>query len=145
MNTFIEAARKYQGVPFFHQGRCDVGLDCFGLILKSYEDVGFLGNKELEAVSKDKNISKYSRLPDSDVFINTFFKPCFDDVGFSGMKSGDIILFKIAGALQHVAIYVFENGVETIIHSNEMVGKVVEHRFDAKWKRRAQFVFSLKK
>ncbi len=41
-----DAARKYLGTPFRHQGRTIYGMDCLGLVLTSLKDSGkFLKDK----------------------------------------------------------------------------------------------------
>ncbi|MBI5872997.1 MAG: C40 family peptidase [Candidatus Omnitrophica bacterium] len=39
--TESEVRKKYLGVPFQHQGRSISGLDCYGLIINVYKDLGF--------------------------------------------------------------------------------------------------------
>ena len=40
MNAIVEAARGYLGCPYRHRGRKRSGIDCAGLLVLTYKDLG---------------------------------------------------------------------------------------------------------
>lgn len=125
----VELARSLLGVPWKHQGRDPaVGIDCAGMLLLSFE------------VEDD---TVYGRNPHAGLFeqrCEAHLGPPVDDEP----RVGDVVLlgFGVAGVARHIAIlgdYIY--GGLSIIHTDSVVGKVVEHPFDDKWKRRVRAVY----
>ncbi len=124
--NLVESARKYLGVPFRHRGRIATRLDCVGLIVLAFKDIG-------REILNDKQ--HYGREPHADGLreglIAEFGEPCAE------MKVGDVALIAYNTEIpHHVAIvgnYLY--GGFSLIHADGMVGKVVEHRLDAKWQK----------
>lgn len=51
----VVAARKYLGVRFRHRGRSSTGLDCVGLVMRSWYDCGVkLADRTIQAVTTCK-------------------------------------------------------------------------------------------
>lgn len=110
---YLNQARKYIGTPFKHQGRDKNGLDCIGIIVVPLLD--------LNMINKDEDSTKYKRYGLSANLIKILLKYC-DEVDKNSLVAGDILLFSKQNS-QHLAIYTGDG----IIHSNNLVGKVVEH------------------
>ncbi len=119
--TPVEAARTFLGVPFRHQGRDRLGLDCAGLIIAAY---GLCGDKL-------HDLPAYGREPWKDglrAAIEVSFKKAPDDQ----MLPGDVLLFRLTKEPQHVAM-VTDRGM---IHAYGNVGRVVETDLCAVWRKR---------
>lgn len=118
-----EAARRYLGVPWKHQGRDRVrGLDCIGLCVVCAQDLGWTVRDQ----------SGYPRDPHGNV-LEGALREHFARV--PDMRPGDVVSIRFAGPVRHVAIvgeYMY--GGLSLIHSNSRVGKVVEHRLDDHWR-----------
>ena len=125
----IEIARSLLGVPWVHQGRDPaVGIDCAGMLLLAFE-------------AQDDTV--YGRHPHDELFEQRCQAHMGDPV-MDEPRVGDVVLlgFGIRGAARHIAIiadYIY--GGLSIIHTDSIVGCVVEHPFDDKWKRRVRKVF----
>jgi cell wall-associated NlpC family hydrolase len=123
--TLVESARKYLGVPFRHRGRLPSRLDCVGLIVIARQDCGY------EVRNDEKH---YGREPHADGLREhlqlEFGQPCSD------IQVGDIALIAYNTEIpHHVAIvgdYVY--GGLSLIHADGLIGRVVEHRLDDKWR-----------
>jgi len=128
----IAFARSCVGTPFVHQGRSPgVGLDCAGLGIVSAKAAGIF----------IKDFSGYPRTP-----FDGMLKKMFDEqknlirVDASDLSPGDILLMRFSSQPQHVAI-MSNDGY--IIHAYQNIGKVVEHRLDANWRRKIVAVYRL--
>jgi len=125
----VAEARTYIGTPFHHQGRLKgVGIDCVGLIV----NVG----KSFDLVGHDN--TEYSKYPDGKTLmeqINSYGVPIDTDK----MQPGDVVVFWIVNPRTptHIGI-VTDYG---FIHTYADIGKVVEHRFTAAWKKRIVGVY----
>jgi cell wall-associated NlpC family hydrolase len=123
----LQAARKYLGVPFQHQGRTMYGIDCIGLIVMVAHDLGY---------TKD-DVSDYGRIPNGRRLMKGL-EQYLDHAETPQM--GDIMLFKFERIPHHVAFYTGEG----LIHSYEASTKVVEHAMDEYWKTRLVRTYSFK-
>ena len=123
---------SYIGTPYHHQARLPgVGLDCAGVpvcIAKKFD----LHNGVVE------DMFGYSRIPDGTSLMETLRKGTAKEKSLNELKIADIILFKFLNNPQHLGIYMPDN---KIIHSYSVIGKVVLHNFDEKWKNRVVSVF----
>lgn len=126
MNEVVEAARKYLGCPFHHQGRNAHGVDCAGLVVLAYRDLGIELN----------DISGYGTEPWKDG-LRQCVESNFTMVNRE-MAPGDILLLRWRKEPQHVAI-VTDKG---IIHAYAAVRKVVETSFSPFWRHRIVGVYS---
>jgi cell wall-associated NlpC family hydrolase len=128
--NIVAYAREALGTPFQHQGRiCGLALDCAGLAAHVATRLGMPFNEW----------PGYGRTP-HDGLLESVMKaqPCLKEV--NDLQPGDLVLMKFVKEPQHVAIY----AGETIIHSYESVGRVVEHRLDATWLSRITHTFRFK-
>jgi cell wall-associated NlpC family hydrolase len=125
----VGAARECLGAPFVHQGRSpSIGLDCIGL-------AAYVARKWYEL----DGIPAYSRMPNNHILEDEFEKvPFLRRV--NGPQAGDILMMRFTGDPQHVAIC----AGDTIIHSYESIGRVVEHNLDDKWRKRIVRVYRFK-
>jgi cell wall-associated NlpC family hydrolase len=126
MNPVVEAARKYLGCPYHHQGRSMHGIDCAGLLVAAYRDCGV----ELE------DLPAYGREPWKDG-LRAAVELNFHKVDREP-EPGDVLLLRWGREPSHLAI-VTERG---IIHSYASVGKVVETSYGLAWRNRTVGVYA---
>ena len=117
-NLVVNKAREYLGVNYHHCGRSLNAVDCLGLIICVFNDLG--------AVLP--NINHYGRrvnprylLAQVDKYFMTVTGP---------PQNGDILILMFNGVASHFAI-VTPVGM---IHSYEKAGRVVENRYANGWK-----------
>ena len=119
----IEIARGCLDTPYHHQGRVKgVGMDCAGLPVYVCDELGI-----------DYTDAKgYPRTP-----YRGMLKKMLDDqpglYQVSTPEAGDVVLMRIVKDPQHIGIFTGRS----IIHAYLTAGKVVEHVFNEKWRRRA--------
>lgn len=124
MTALVTAARKYLGVPFRHRGRTPRHLDCVGLIVRAYADLG-------RDIRHDK--THYGREPHADGLrdqLQLEFGPPAPD-----MRVGDVALIAYNTIVPHHVGIIgdYKYGGFSLIHADGMAGKVVEHRIDEVW------------
>lgn len=97
MSDIADAARKYLGVRWVHQGRSRVrGLDCLGLVVVTMQDLGL----EVE------DCTAYRRLPDDKKLLR-MVDAQMDKVALEDMLPGDVLLMHFKDRLRspyHFAI-----------------------------------------
>jgi cell wall-associated NlpC family hydrolase len=126
MSKVVQAARRFLGVPYHHQGRSEHGMDCAGLVVAAYAGCG-VALVDLPA---------YGREPWRDGL-----RSCVEEnfrLVDRERQPGDILLLRVRREPQHLAI-VTDRGM---IHSYASVGKVVETNLDAFWRDRIVGVYS---
>lgn len=116
MTSLVTAARAYLGVPFRHQGRNKLGLDCAGLVVVALADIGIVVDDEV-----GYSLNPHKGRLEACIARNTFLK----EISVDQITTGDVLLIAFKQAPQHVAIKT-DNG---IIHATSQLGKVVEHGF----------------
>lgn len=126
MSEVVNAARKYLDVPYHHQGRNRFGVDCAGLIVAAYRDLGI----ELE------DLPAYGREPWNDG-LRECVERNFQKVD-RDPEPGDILLLRVRREPQHLAIAT-DRG---IIHAYAGVKKVVETSMSPHWQKRIVGVYS---
>jgi len=121
--AIVEKAKEYLHTPFKHQGRLKgVGVDCIGLIICVYKDVGIF----------EGDFSSYSRQPHPPTLLKNI-KNYFIEISEDELLPGDVILFEfVKGAPQHFALYM---GGGYIIHSYSTSGGVVHHVLAESWRK----------
>lgn len=125
----VKEARKHLGTPFHHQGRMEgVGIDCIGLLVLVARGLGI----------SVKDCTTYRRKPDGKQLIARLKENC-EEIAIGEMSMGDIPVFwfRRPHLPQHVGIMT-DCG---IIHTNGDAGKVSEHIFDERWKKRLHSAF----
>lgn len=125
------AARKYIGVPFGHQGRDpSVSLDCIGLCQVAARDCGHVVPDWLD----------YSRNPHGGLLEQRMASVLVRE---SVWRPGLIAAIRWGGPVRHVGILGDHADGLSLIHTDSMLGRVTEHRIDAKWARRIVSVWRL--
>lgn len=119
--SLSEAALKYIGVPFMHQGRTRRGLDCVGLLALSMRDCGYVV----------ENIPSYGRQP-ADGKLRAALEPyglveldrppAIDDVIVASLRPG--------GPAVHIGIVTAHPHGLGVVHTYGHIGKVVHQRLD---------------
>lgn len=129
----VDHARSLLGVPFKHQGRNALGMDCVGVLidLAKYLQLDYPGTKQ----RYNFNPQTYS--------IRAELEKYLVPVPLENMQPGDVVIMCILGNEPHVGILAEHDGDLTLIHSYQTVGKIVEHRLDAKWLRRIVGAYSI--
>ena len=127
---FVEAARKYIGVKYRHQGRSPHGMDCVGLLVLAANDIG---------ADTSGDVTNYSRLPHGVLLpiLDQLLVKVPDDEEW---KTGDVLVMKFLNEPTHVGIWTGS----TLIHTYSTLEKVVEHRLDDKWRKRVVSAYRLK-
>lgn len=124
MTRLHEAARGYIGCPFQHQGRSRRGLDCVGLVVLALADCG-------RAV---EDVTNYGRDPHLGLLESNLVREFGPAISLDDLQPGDIVAIAFAGAARHVAIVGdYVHGGLSLIHTDESLGAVVEHRVDGAW------------
>lgn len=137
MSALVDAARRYMGAPFAHQGRAAWAMDCAGLLVLAERDCG----REL------RDVAAYGRTPWRDglesALVDNYGPPVQGD-----LLPGDKLLMRFAREPQHIAIVTdYIGGGLGIIHTRSDIsngrqkGRVVEHILDATWRDRIVKVF----
>lgn len=126
-------ARQYLGVPFRHLGRNPaVGIDCVGLLVLALDGA--------PATALDPRT--YGTEPTNGL-LESYLAAAFGPPIHEEPAAGDVVSMRFGGPVRHVAIVgEGEHGL-TLIHTSRMIGKVVEHRLDARWRRRIAGVYRL--
>jgi cell wall-associated NlpC family hydrolase len=108
----INLARTYIGVPFVHKGRSHKGVDCIGLLYVAFQP--FFNVMDPQdygpVVTSCKSFME--------------IKDYADRIKANEAGPGDIVLMNIAGASAHYGLIIGD----TVIHADQSVGKVIEHR-----------------
>jgi cell wall-associated NlpC family hydrolase len=120
----VATARRYLGVPWQHQGRSRLGLDCAGLAV--------LVARELHLSTFD--IQGYGRRPQGDSL-----RRALQDAGCTPqpITLGALLLMRFGREPQHLAIVGdYPHGGLSLIHGLATSKAVVEHRLDDAWQRR---------
>lgn len=117
----IERARSYLGVPYRHQGRSRLGIDCVGLVL--------VVGAELEVLPADFISNNYGRLP-KDELVEKTSQFC---ERIEAPEPGCLVLIKWPNEKRpgHSGII----AGETIVHAYSTAQRVVEHGYRMQWVR----------
>ena len=124
----LKEAREWIGTPYQHQCRAKgVGCDCAGLIIGVGKVIGLFDVPDYEI----KAFTNYSRLPNPKrmgYLLNKYL------VRIDTPKHGDIVWMQWREDLpMHLGIL---SDTGTLIHAENEVGKVAEHRITPAWKKR---------
>ncbi len=142
MTAIVEQARTYLGVPFRHRGRTPRGLDCAGLVVRSYADLG--------VVLPD--VACYGREPHRDGLMDAmraaFGVPVWEGrslIDRAVLRVGDVVVLRFEVHPHHIAIVTDDrhHGLG-LIHAYSPPGgggRVVEHGLDARWQSQILAVF----
>lgn len=117
----IEAARKYVGVPYAHQGRsAEVGLDCGGLLLLMGRDTGISSLEHLGYATRPDG-ETFERLLDEELdrlpVVEGARKP-----NLWNAQPGDILAFDWGEGIYHCALITGWSWRFTVIHAIQETG-----------------------
>lgn len=124
--TPVEIARTYLGTRWVHQGRARHGLDCIGLLIKAFPGI--------------RDVRDYGRDPHDGLLEKHVAEQFGPPVPKSSLRPGDIVLMAFPRAVRHVGIVGDHPDGLSLIHTDRSVGRVTEHRLDARWLDRVRFV-----
>lgn len=124
-----DVARQWLGVPFKHQGRSRLGVDCVGLVAVCCAAIPEFAHHCTH------DLAGYERHPHNgtlEAAVERAFGPPVPTY-----RPGDVVVVAFPGVMRHVAIvgeYLY--GGTSLIHAlNKEYEKVVEHRIDKAWDR----------
>jgi hypothetical protein len=162
-HPIVTAARRHIGTRFHHQGRLAKtekhkgGLDCLGLLVCVADELQLRGKNGDLLVSFDAR--DYPHHPDTEELQRRLMR-LLQKVG--DMQEGDIALFNIDGAPQHMGIISYnviptkaeESSISldcarddtpgfSLIHAYAPARAVVEHALDAYWQSKIVAVYRL--
>jgi cell wall-associated NlpC family hydrolase len=127
-----EAAQKYMGIRFQHQGRNpEFGIDCIGLLFLSATDCG---------LSTEADIKGYSRTP-SNGMLEGGLRKAFGNPVPGPIQAGDVVSIDYLGATRHVGIICNHPKGLSLLHTNMALGEVTEALVDAKWLKRITGIY----
>lgn len=123
-DRIVSEARAYVGVPFKHQGRSLMGVDCLGMVVGVAESVG------LHIPSWIKDARDYARQPNAHVL-----KQGLDEVLVPVPRidaaPGAVLLMAYGRTPQHVGICTKRRDDKIwAVHVTEKMRRGVEHRID---------------
>jgi len=126
--VLVSEARRWVGRPFLHQGTTWDGVDCIGLVVAVC--------KACEVIPPDFYTGVYGRVPANDMLKRRVAEYCRP---LPGAGAGAMLVIRWTRQASHVAICTGE----TMIHSNERMGGVVEHGYRGRWLRMTDSVWAL--
>jgi cell wall-associated NlpC family hydrolase len=124
-----EAARSYLGIPFRHQGRSRNGLDCIGLLVMALRDCG----------RPVQDVTTYGENPHNGLLELNLLREFGPAIDLSDASPGDLVAIAYARRLnrfvtRHVAVLGdYPKGGLSLIHTDQAIGHVIEHRLDGNW------------
>lgn len=143
MTRLIDQARTYMGVPFRHRGRSNRGLDCAGLGVRVYADLGV----DLP------DVERYGREPHKNGLMDAMTKALGEPV-WSGavgqiaprelLQVDDVVVIRFDLNPHHIA-FIGDDRVHGLslchCYAAPGIGKVVEHGLDDDWLRKICAVY----
>lgn len=139
----VAEARTWIGTPFHHASReKGLAVDCVGLLIGVGNALGLFSydNRDYAPVAPDGMVRAeierfcYRLRPDygNELRLKGYLPL------LSELLPGDILLFRIGGAEQHVGLY---SGSNRMIHADAGVGFVCEHEVSLPWLNRLTEVY----
>lgn len=132
---FVESARALVGVPWSHQGRTALGVDCIGLIILAGKNAGV----DLFAEAGCPPVRRYGRRADPMLY-RLVEKYC---IPADQPMQGVVALFRFPGerAPRHFGVITAEG---TMIHAEAKTRKsVIEHGYRMQWLRMTDSLWQL--
>ncbi len=115
---FIKAAKKYLNLPFASQGRDMNGLDCGGLLLVTWKDLGLV----------DLEVLGYNGAPEAADFAK-LLKANLREVKKDTVKIGDVVAVDYGTGIQHTAIVSALEPRLTVIHAKSHQGVTEQYLY----------------
>jgi len=124
--AIVAEAEAWMGTPWVHQQAVrEVGCDCVGLVVGVARACGL-------AIADCSLWRGYHKQPDGRTLVAHLGRN-FERVAEAGALPGDVMLFRIGAAPQHLAIL---GPGEIMIHAYAPARRVVAHRLDTDWRGR---------
>ena len=124
----VSAAMDLLKVPFRHQGRNKLGVDCAGVLVHCFQSLG-LPHFDTQGYPRTPYDGTLEKILDA--------QPSLKRIFVSEAREGDVLVMRISKEPQHIAIHAgMHHGAVYIIHSSEQHGGVVMHRADELWRAR---------
>lgn len=133
IKKMLEYARQWIGTPYVHQGRqLGVGCDCAGVLVNMADRYGY----------NPQDMHGYSPIPREDQLKNLIAKQ-MKTIAIDEIEPGDIVLMSLIknGMAHHIGLVSDYQGGLGVIHCNQMIGSVVEHALNDKWRGRIKHAF----
>ena len=115
LDDVVAEARSWLDVPWQHQGRTRLGVDCAGLIVLVAKALGF----------SQYDSTSYQRRALGRDFM-THFRANMAQRPVADARPGDVLLFRDSAFPCHVTILAERGGVPTLIHAHAQRRRVVE-------------------
>ena len=133
-SEIVEIARSWLNVPWRHQGRTRLGVDCVGLITIPAKTLGL----------SDYDFFDYERIPgqDPEKFLVHFRKTCRQIFPVTAAREGDILIFTDRRFPVHAGIKASLEGFPSVIHATMAYYRVRETRFTSDWEKALQYAFA---
>lgn len=142
MSILIDQARTYLGVPFRHHGRTARGLDCAGLVWRTYADLGVIL----------PDVARYGREPHRDGLMDAMRCALGDPVwegssliDRSILRIADVVVLRFEVQPHHIAFVTSDRhhglGLLHAYSPAGAIGRVLEHGLDARWQSQILAVF----
>ncbi len=128
VERLVAEARSWVGVPFLHQGRSRDGVDCVGLVVAVCRALGL--------VAPDFETGVYGRLPADDMLRRRIAEHC---APLPAARAGALIVIRWTREASHVGLCLGE----TMVHSYERMGRVIEHGYRGRWIRMTDSAWAL--
>lgn len=129
--TIREICNKYVGIPYKHHGRDMSGLDCWGLFISIYADLGYeLYDQEYDELWSEKN---------QNYFIENYHD-MWEEVTRPAPLIGVLFKNKI-GVACHIGIMISD---DQFMHSRKGNGVILSRLSDKSWKARIVGFYRLK-
>jgi len=125
----IDQARAWVGVPFLHQGRTRNGADCLGFIAACLNELG-------SDIFLRYLPTNYARAPQSLLIDGMMHLTRQIDLEPAALM---LIQFPLQAHPAHAAIYTGES----MIHTDQMIGRVVEHSYGGQWVARTKSIWAI--
>lgn len=121
----VATARQLVGVPFQHQGRGAVGLDCVGLLIAVGKRLG---------IAEHWREQPYRNFP-SESMVRSVLDQHLDP--WAGDPApGCVALIRWRLTANHLGIVTDSDEPFALVHAYHQYGRVVEHRADGIWRAR---------
>jgi cell wall-associated NlpC family hydrolase len=116
----VAEARAWLGVPWVHQGRGGLGVDCAGLARVVGQAFGFAMDRPA-----------YHRTGNGEEMMRTLRnEPHIREVPIRPLQPGDLVIMAFDGVPHHIGIVGDHRRGLSLIHADMHRRKVVEHRLD---------------
>ena len=129
----VEAARRHLGVPWRHQGRSELGIDCVGLLVVVARELGL----------SEYDLQGYDRRPNPGSFLQHFEAWGALRIRIADALPGDTLVFNDGLYPCHAGWATLSCDQPGVIHAYAPRRRVVEERLAPDLKRRQIAAFRL--